>query len=281
MLELLRKGPNMDNASQTFQRPASRSHLVVMVAAVSVCAVAYARPQPTRAPSIFDGILGDGDAGVEISTGELQAALRDDSAAVVLDARPYAEYAISHIPGARAVPGMPGLAPSQYVADVGEVVRSIPDRSTRLILYCNGLHCGRSKRFAAELVKLNYREVRRYQLGMPGYRALGGAAQVEKAALLDLLARDRTAVLVDAREPNDTQPKVGGARRIPLAQTTQAKDDGRLPMTDHNTRIFVIGKDGRQARAVAEAIVRDAFHNVAFFDGSLHELGSLPEPRSH
>ena len=31
---------------------------------------------------------------------------------------------------------------------------------------------------------------------------------------------------------------------------------------------------GAQARAVAEAIVRDAFHNVAFFDGS---VGDVPE----
>ena len=47
----------------------------------------------------------------------------------------------------------------------------------------------------------------------------------------------------------------------------KAKDDGRLPMEDHNTRIVVFGQDGAQARIVAEAIVREAFHNVAFFDG--------------
>jgi hypothetical protein len=46
-----------------------------------------------------------------------------------------------------------------------------------------------------------------------------------------------------------------------------AKDDGRLPMEDHNTRIIVFGRNGAQARTVAEAVVREAFHNVAFFDG--------------
>jgi rhodanese-related sulfurtransferase len=47
----------------------------------------------------------------------------------------------------------------------------------------------------------------------------------------------------------------------------KAKDDGRLPMVDHNNRIVVFGRDGAQARVVAEAIVNEAFHNVAFFGG--------------
>jgi len=50
-----------------------------------------------------------------------------------------------------------------------------------------------------------------------------------------------------------------------------------LPMTDHNTRIFVVGTDGAEARAVAEAIVRDAFHNVTFFDGGIVDLPELLE----
>src|SRR6516164_8221678 len=38
----------------------------------------------------------------EISTAELRKAL-EDSSAIVLDARPYEEYAVSHIPGAQTV----------------------------------------------------------------------------------------------------------------------------------------------------------------------------------
>jgi hypothetical protein len=48
-------------------------------------------------------------------------------------------------------------------------------------------------------------------------------------------------------------------------------------MTDHNTRIFVVGDNGAQARAVAEAIVHDAFHNVTFFDGAITDLPELLE----
>ena len=146
----------------------------------------------------------DNDPIPEVSTTELKAAL-GDKAMVVLDARPFAEYAVSHIPGARSVPGKPGLPAAQYTADASEILRTIPDRARPLVLYCNGPYCGRSKRFGAELLKAGYKNVRRYQLGIPTWRALGGVTQVEKDALLSLLKTDGTAVLVDAREgdPND------------------------------------------------------------------------------
>jgi rhodanese-related sulfurtransferase len=225
-------------------------------------------------PIVFDAIIGDQASCPEVSTAELRAALNSASA-VVLDTRPFDEYAVSHIPGARTVPGKPGTTPALYVADVTAILSSIPDKSTPLILYCNGLNCGRSKRFGDELVKAGYHKVRRYQLGTPVWRALGGLMQVEKPALLELLAQDSTAVLIDARETVGTSPPLRNAKWIPLRDASKAKADGRLPMSDHNTRIFVVGDNGVQARAVGEAIVHDAFHNVTFFDGSIAELDVL------
>jgi len=236
-------------------------------------ATTLAVTSPTR-PSILEGTLGDQDPVAELSTAELQRVLTDRSA-LVLDARPFAEYAVSHIPGALSVPGKPGLPPAQYTADAGEVARRYPDRGQRIVLYCNGMYCGRSKRFGAELQKAGYVNVRRYQLGMPAWRALGGVTQVEKEALVSLMKADQTAVLVDARETEHQQPRLAGAHWIPLREASKAKDDGRLPMTDHNTRIFVVGDNGAAAREVAEAIVRDAFHNVAFFDGAVADVREL------
>jgi rhodanese-related sulfurtransferase len=112
-------------------------------------------------------------------------------------------------------------------------------------------------------------------LGAPGWRALGGVMQVEKPALLRLLAQDTTSVLIDARPEAGLKPRVRNAVSIPLPEASKAKDDGRLPMTDHNTRIFVVGANGAEARAVAEAIVHDAFHNVTFFDGAIADLPEL------
>ena len=237
----------------------------------SVLLLAVSTAVAAEPANVYHGILKDDDPVPEISTAELADALADKRV-IVLDARPYAEYGVSHIPGARSVPGKPGLPPAQYTADAGEIVRTIADRSSPLVLYCNGPFCGRSKRFGAELMKAGYKNVRRYQLGIPTWRALGGVTQVEKDALIALLKEDGTAVLVDAREGGRRLPR---ARSIPLRDAAKAKDDGRLPMTDHNTRILVVGDSGAQARAVAEAIIRDAFHNVAFFDGTVADLTEL------
>jgi rhodanese-related sulfurtransferase len=225
-------------------------------------------------PYVFDAILRDQASVPEVSTAELQAAL-ENASAMILDARPYDEYAVSHIPRARTVPGKQGTTPALYVADVNTVLSTITDKSQPLILYCNGLNCGRSKRFGDELLKAGYRNVRRYQLGAPVWRALGGVMQVEKPALVRLLAQDATAVLVDARDSGNLTSQLRNSRSIPLRDAAKAKDDGRLPMADHNTRIFVVGDSGAQARAVAEAIARDAFYNVAFFDGSIADLTEL------
>jgi rhodanese-related sulfurtransferase len=76
------------------------------------------------------------------------------------------------------------------------------------------------------------------------------------------------AVLLDDAEAG-TLP---GSRNVSLAEVAAAKDDGRLPMEDHNTRVVVFGSDTEQARAVAAELAKNAFHNVAFFDGALHDL---------
>jgi hypothetical protein len=49
-------------------------------------------------------------------------------------------------------------------------------------------------------------------------------------------------------------------------------------MEDHNTRIIVFGKTGEQARAVAEALAKEAFHNVSFFDGDVQQFRSSLRP---
>lgn len=248
--------------------------LGVVLVVLPAAGAAWAKTGGSSSPNVFDGTLKERDGAPELSTAEFRSALQDPKV-WIFDARPYAEFAVSHVPGARSVAGKPGTTAALYVADVNDVLEKVQDRATRIVLYCNGLYCGRSKRFASELGQAGYTNVRRYQLGIPAWRALGGVTQVEKDALLALLTRDGTAVLIDARDRTQAAPSLAGARSIPLAETTTAKDDGRLPMTDHNTRIFVVGATGAQARQVAEAIVKDAFHNVSFFGGAMSELPEL------
>ena len=232
-------------------------------------------PQRT---SIDEAIVRESDPGAaaQLTTAELREVLaRRD--AVVLDARPAEEFGMSHIPGAVNVSHKPGTPMSMYISDVAEVKRLVADRGRPLVVYCNGPFCGKSRRLASELVEAGYRNVRRYQLGMPGWRTMGGVAVIEAAAFRRVAELDRTAVFVDA----------GLERVLPLPglialrpeEVTRAKDDGRLPMMDHNTRIIVIAASGDRARIVAEAIAANAFHNVAYYDGRGEQLRELFQRR--
>jgi rhodanese-related sulfurtransferase len=245
-----------------------------------------------RAPSktsIRQAILAEqGQKTAEVSTEELRTILADKSA-TVFDSRPFNEYAVSHIPGARNVSAKPGVPLSMYVSDAAEIDRSVGGRKAApIVLYCNGPFCGKSKRLADELLTAGFTNVRRYQLGAPVWRALGGVMETEAAGLRHVLAEDRTAVVIDARERDDAaKSALPGARSIPrslvlegkdVGEVKKAKDDGRLPMEDHNTRLIVVGADAASARYVAEALAREAFHNVSYFPGTAQEARKALRP---
>ena len=224
----------------------------------------------------------------EVSTDELRQILAAGTV-TIFDARPFREFAVSHIPGARNVAAKPGAPMSEYVTDVAEIGRAVGgDKKAPMVLYCNGPYCGKSKRLAEELLAAGYTNVRRYQLGIPVWRALGGVCQIEVEGLRYVLQQDRTAVVIDAREPEQFRAgTLPGARNIPrslilegkdVGEIKRAKDDGRLPMEDHNTRLIVIGSEAAAARYVAQALAREAFHNVAFFAGSFAEASAPVRP---
>lgn len=215
----------------------------------------------------------------EVSTEELQTILREKSA-TVFDARPFPEYATSHIPGALNVAAKPGVSVDFYISDPAEVARVVKDnKAAPIVLYCNGPFCSKSKRLSEELLEAGFTNVRRYQLGIPTWRALVGLTQIEAEGIRYVREQDQTAVWIDARDSAESAPaSVPNARNIPLDEVSAAKNDGRLPMEDHNTRIIVFGSDGAQAQAVAEAIAQNAFHNVSYYAGSLKDFRSAISP---
>ncbi len=223
----------------------------------------------------------------EVSTEVLEQILKDQSA-VVLDTRPYLEWSISHIPGALNVAPKPGVPMALYTSDVTEIGRLVDgDRSRPLVVYCNGPYCGKSKRVANELLKAGYTNVRRYQLGAPVWRALVGVMMIESEGTRYVFKNDQTAVWIDARAaPAFEESSILGARNIPqnkvlpgkdVGEVFAAKNDGRLPMEDHNTRIIVFGRNSIQASNVAQALAREGFHNVTYFAGPYEELESSLE----
>ena len=120
----------------------------------------------------------------EISTEELKKILTTKSEPV-LDVRYATEYAIAHIPGSINL----------YEKELEHVVQMFPDKAAQFVIYCNGLYCGKSKRLSEQLVKLGYTRVRRYQLGLPVWRALGNTVQTDLEGFRYVIAKDKTAVL--------------------------------------------------------------------------------------
>lgn len=178
---------------------------------------------------IDQALLGDSNQRTsEVSMEELRRILAERTA-TVLDARPFLEYAISHIPGARNVAAKPGVPMSMYVSDVAEIGRLVgAEKAAPMVLYCNGPFCGKSKRLAEELLAAGFTNVRRYQLGIPVWRALGGVCEIDLAGLRHVVANDHTAVLLDVREADAfRRGTLPGARNFPAAWYSKGRTWGR------------------------------------------------------
>jgi DNA-binding winged helix-turn-helix (wHTH) protein/rhodanese-related sulfurtransferase len=211
----------------------------------------------------------------EISTADLQRILADGSG-IVLDTRTRAEFAMSHIPGAQNLPREPAAPPSQYVSAVEWLVGG--DKSKLLVLYCNGRFCTASRSLSDQLLAAGFTNVRRYQVGIQVWRAIGGPTEIELEALVRVFKLDGTAVFLDARKTEEfSAGSLSRAGNIPLASLgsgglRNTKYEELLPREDFNTRIVVFGSDSGQARALAEAIFQRAFQNVAYFPGNFDTL---------
>ena len=248
------------------RRTGAAAGRLALAGALAAMLLGITAAQAQSAPDIYKATLGQqNQATAEISTEELRRIL-DEKSATVFDARPFMEYGAGHIAGAVNVAAKPGVPMSAYVSDVHEIDRLLSGRKDApIVLYCNGPFCGKSKRLAEELLQAGFTDVRRYQLGAPVWRALGGVMQIEPASFQHVLREDRTAVIFDARTAGEfAAGTLEGARHLPKEEVVKAKDDGRLPMEDHNTRIVVFADSAATARAAAEEIAKNAFHNVAF-----------------
>jgi rhodanese-related sulfurtransferase len=198
----------------------------------------------------------------EISTSELKEILTTRSEPV-LDVRSATEYAIAHIPGSINV----------YEKEVERVVQLFPDKKAQFVLYCNGPYCGKSKRLSEQLVQLGYTRVRRYQLGLPVWRALGNTVQTDIEGVRYVIAKDKTAVFVDARSGREfAKETIPGAVNIHPGEAEKANEDGRLPYRDKGTRVIVFADSADEARVVSEEIAKKAYWNSSYFGGTFDDL---------
>lgn len=217
----------------------------------------------TQRPSVFQTTLEEaGQLTPEITTEELQAILATKSEPV-FDVRTREEYAIAHIPGTINV----------YELEVQVITTLYPDLNQPMILYCNGPSCGKSKRTSEELLKLGYTHVRRYQLGLPVWRALSQTVQTDMGGLLYIFTRDHTSVFVDARTPAEfAAGTIPGAVNIQAGEAVAANDDGRLPFRDKSTRVVVFGNTAAQAKVVGAEVAKRAYWGSSYFGGTFDDL---------
>jgi rhodanese-related sulfurtransferase len=222
-------------------------------------------PRVSAQSTVYDTTLGESNAAMpEISTEQLKRILADRSGPV-LDVRFAQEYAIAHIPGSINI----------HEKEIETITQRFSDKSTPIVLYCNGPFCGKSKRLSTELMKRGYTNVKRYQLGLPVWRALGNTVQTDLAGVQYVMGADKTAVFVDARSRADfEQGSMPSAVNILAGEPEQANEptDGRLPHKDKGTHVIVFAANPNDARKVAEEIAKKAYWNSSYFGGTADEL---------
>ncbi|MGE3245546.1 MAG: rhodanese-like domain-containing protein [Beijerinckiaceae bacterium] len=212
---------------------------------------------------ILDAVLNEKAATNEVSTNEMRRIMQSGGA-IVVDTRSRAEFEAGHIPGAKNLdaPAAGQLSAMQRMTG--------GDKTKPLVLYCNGPFCQASRRLADKLVKDGYINVRRYQLGMPVWRALGGQIAIETGGLRRIVGRDATAVLIDVREREDFRKgTLPNALNAPVAEFLAGKFKKLpLPEDDFNRRIVIFGASAKQARSLADFMTKRPWHNVVYFNGA-------------
>jgi rhodanese-related sulfurtransferase len=238
----------------------------VIVSGVTLVGLALlAGDAAAQGSSIYQATLAEPNQKTqEVSTEEVRRILTDRSA-IILDSRKHSEFVAGHIPGAQNVDAPPSAA----VATIERLVNG--DKSKALVLYCNGPFCQASRRLSEQLVVAGFINVRRYQLGIPIWRALGGPTEIELEGIVRIFKVDQTAVYLDARSPEEfAKGSLPGAHNVPADKFASGEE--ALPKDDFNTRIVLFGRDRAQARALADALSKRPWHNVTYFPGSFEAL---------
>ena len=140
-------------------------------------------PAGSERTSVLQSIWADaGEPTAEVTTEEVREILATGNA-IIVDTRSQPEFDAAHLPNARNIQTRADGPAEQYVEAVEHLVQGKKD--TALVLYCNGPFCKRTRSLGRHLVAAGYSNVRRYQLGIPVWRALGGPTEDRKSTRLN------------------------------------------------------------------------------------------------
>jgi len=190
---------------------------------------------------------------------------------LLIDVRMEESYRAGHLPGAINIPS--------YQFDKDTVPGLPADRSSFLVAYCGGEHCGLGSYAAERLLDLGYQHVFVYEEGPKGWIEQGQKLVTKKHENLPrigpddlgaLLATGRALQLVDARAAAEfarqTAPQ---ARNVP-PENCRPGAAGLPP--DQGDLVVVFGQsrwDGRPA-IVAEKLLALGYKDVKLFTPGLN-----------
>ncbi len=123
---------------------------------------------------------------VEVGTAVVDTAYKKGSV-VLIDARPYKKYLGATIPSSVSIPD----------TKVEGLVGRFPiDKTTKIITYCGGYHCGKSHVVARKLKSLGYTNVAVYAGGVPAWKKAGKPTTGSKAKKAPKTEAPKTAKMV-------------------------------------------------------------------------------------
>jgi rhodanese-related sulfurtransferase len=218
----------------------------------------------SQAPNVLDATLSEPNLKTpDISTRDMRAVVSDGSS-FILDSRSKPEFDAGHIPGAHHLAGATPDAVDKLVGG---------DKQKSIVLYCNGPYCQASRKLGDELATAAFTKVRRYQLGMPVWRAFGGPTAIEIDGVKRIVGADRTAVFIDVRPTEEfAKGTLPGAQNTPLVDAKAGKAKFVLPEDDFNRRVILFGASVDAARDAAEMLKERPWHNVMYVNADYSEI---------
>lgn len=198
-----------------------------------------------------------------ISTDELKSLLDRKDRFVLIDSRTKPEYAESHIVSAVNIPDK----------KLQDNLALLPaDKSSLLVIYCNGFKCGKSKRLAQQLEPLGFANIRIYLEGIPvweeknlpmitgpDYNKKIEATIIKPIDLKKMISDDKKDfVLVDVRDPSEfREGHIPGAINIP--SETFAAGSSVLP---RERKIIVYCNTGSRSYLAYKKLIQLAYPNI-------------------
>jgi rhodanese-related sulfurtransferase len=243
---------------------------IQVYAAMSALLLLSAGAARSQAPNVLDATLSEPNLKTpDISTREMRTVVSDGSS-LILDSRSKPEFDAGHIPGAHHLAGATPAAVEKLVGG---------DKQKHIVLYCNGPYCQASRKLGDELATAAFTKVRRYQLGMPVWRAFGGPTAIEIDGVRRIVDADRTAVLIDVRPTEEFKGgTLRGAQNTPLVDAKAGKAKFVLPEDDFNRPVILFGASVDTAREAAEMLKERPWHNVMYVNAGYPEIAkAIPQ----